>query len=196
MFVFNRAGIWSTPSYPGYFFDPNGAVLTSHSVFCARPGWGQRVIQGAQVRNGAEMWGACQCAGERLNLQTRLVSSCGSSCLQDVWGLVPRGASSFPSVYGWLGPDPLFLGSKAGYLSPELCLSRSSVLVQGLMPNVSQTESWPAVGTGLLREPCLGYQRQEECALTETFSSDFKFSFLHGYKLQSFQSKLCQGCVS
>lgn len=45
------------------------------------------------------------CAGEGLNLQTRLVSSCASSCLQDVQGLVPRGASSFPSIYSvhrWL----------------------------------------------------------------------------------------------
>lgn len=52
------------------------------------------------------------------------------------------------------------------------------------------------MGVGLLWEPYLGYQGREEHALTETFSCDFTFSFLHGYKMQSFQSKLCQGCVS
>lgn len=91
---------------------------------------------------------------------------------------------------------PRFLGDKAGCLSPKLCLARSSVLEQGLMPDFCQTASWPAMGAGLLREPCLGYQGRKEHAFTEAFSCDFKFSFLHRYKMQSFQSKLCQGYVS
>lgn len=193
------ANIWCTPSYPEYFFHPSCVVLASNSVFCARPWWGKGVIQGAHVRNGAQMWGGCLCAGTGLSLQPRPESPCGSTYLQGVQGLVPRGASSFPSargVHGFLGPGPSFLGGKAVCLCSELCLARGSVLELGLMPDFSQTASWPAMGAGLLREPCLEYQGQEEPALTETFSCDFKFSFLHRYKMQSSQSKLCQGCVS
>lgn len=151
------------------------------------------------MRNGAEMWGGCLCAGEGLNLQTRLEGSCASTCLQDVQGLVPSGASSFPSVYGvrrWLAWTRSLIFRGQSWVPVPTTVSRSSVLEQGLMPNCSQTASWPAMGVGLLREPCLGYWGQEERALTETFSCDFKFSFLHGYKMQSFQSKLYQGCVS
>lgn len=101
------------------------------------------MIQGARVRNGAEMWGGCLCAGEELNQQTRLVSSCAAPVCRMCKDLSPRMPLPFPpdteSIDGWLGPDPSFSGGKAGCLSPELCLSRNSVLEQGSMPNFSQT---------------------------------------------------------